>query len=116
MLKPTKKLRKLKRLTRIQLEKDVPHGDYCRRCKYRAYTSLVSNYYIYKERLSKEFMIKHKIKRKYFYVDGKYGIETWVKFKHRKTYCRLNRQHSIKDICMSEGVKWCGINTYDGGI
>ena len=114
MLKPSRKLRKLKRLHLLQLLKEIPQGDYCGRCKYKAYTPLTSDYFIYKGILTKEYMEQHKIKRKYFYVNGKYGAETWVKLRYRKVYCKLNRQQSIKDICISEGVKWCMINCYKG--
>ena len=43
MLKPSRKARKLKRLHLLQLLKEIPQGDYCGRCKYKAYTPLTSD-------------------------------------------------------------------------
>lgn len=78
--------RKLNRIKRLKLLVDIPKYQYCWSCKYKKYTAYRTDYYVIGD---KE-----------------------IKTKRRLVYCKLNKRKSLDDTCMSDGLKWCGINDY----
>lgn len=90
-MKPTRRQRKSERMKWLKLISVIPEHQYCGRCPYKRYTAPITDYIVNYNELDKfGYMIMEKIMR-------------------RRVYCKLNKRRSLDDVCMSDGLKWCGI-------
>ena len=92
-MKITRSQRKYARMKWLKLKSEIPEHQYCGRCLYKRYTPPKSDYYVDK-------------------LD-RFGYGIWIKVMRRRVYCALNKRRSMDEVCMSDGLKWCGINEYD---
>lgn len=79
-MKITRSQRKSEHMKWLKLKSEIPEHQYCGRCLHKKYTALITDYI------------------------GDYKIM------RRRVYCDLNKSRSLDDICMSDGLKCCGIN------
>lgn len=87
MLKPTRRQRKSELTKWLKLISVISERQYCGRCPYKRYTAPRTDYVVNYNELDK-------------FVD---------KIMRRRVYCSLNKRRSLDDVCMSDGLKCCGI-------
>lgn len=93
-MKITRNQRKLEHMKWLKLKSEIPEHQYCGRCPHKRYTAPITDY---------AYRIKY---------DGEITT-TKIKVMRRRVYCNLNKRRSLDDLCMSDGLKVCGINEYD---
>ena len=99
-LKPTKQMRKKNRIAYVNTIANIPYGSYCSDCIYKRVTPKLSDYFICSgTAIENGNLIAFKNKE--------------IKISRRRVFCSLNKRRSYDDICMSDGLKWCGIKWYE---